>query len=161
MTSCFASSGGPDEGGLTMRYYQELAVRLRRRYLDDLNGVLQRHADVFSDCNQASSAITDLLVLNKKNERTIKAVENTIKAYQKENDRLKELLKAAEARAEKAERERDAFKARYCSNEPCNTCANYEINDCDGDCLSCTADCPCNKCEDHSLWEWDGGKKEE
>ena len=43
-------------------YYKELARRLRRRYLDSLgNVVLQKPADVYSDCNQAASAIADLL----------------------------------------------------------------------------------------------------
>lgn len=45
-----------------MGYYKELAIRLRRRYLDSLgNVVLQKPADVYSACNQASTAITDLL----------------------------------------------------------------------------------------------------
>ena len=66
----------------------------------------------------------------------------------------------AEARAEKAERERDECKAKYCAKEPCTTCIHYEEKDCDGDCLSCTADCPCNKCEEYSMWAWNGQKEE-
>ena len=67
--------------GIDMEYYEELARRLRRRYLDSLgNVVLQKPADVYSDCNHAATAITDLLAR----------------------------AEAAEARAEKAERERDA-----------------------------------------------------
>lgn len=42
--------------------YKELAVRLRRRYLNSLGNVgLQKPADVYYDCNQASTAIIDLL----------------------------------------------------------------------------------------------------
>lgn len=45
-----------------MGYYAELARRLRRRYLDSLwNVVLQKPEDVYSDCNHAATAITDLL----------------------------------------------------------------------------------------------------
>lgn len=65
-------------------------------------------------------------------------------------------------RAEKAECERDALKARYCSAEPCATCENYKNPACggEGDCLGCKLDCPCNKCNDYSMWKWNGNKVE-
>ena len=63
--------------------YKELSKRMRKRYLDNLNGLLQKPDDVFSDCNKAATAITDLLAR----------------------------AEAAEARTEKAERERDAAVA--------------------------------------------------
>lgn len=69
------------------------------------------------------------------------------------------LIPRLRERAEVAERERDECRARYCSKEPCTTCAHYEENDCDGDCLRCTADCPCNKCKEYSMWEWNGRKE--
>lgn len=73
-----------------------------------------------------------------------------------DNGRLKDLLKEAEARAEKAEMERDKVQARHCSEEPCTTCTHYEKQDCDGDCLSCSAACPCNQCNEYSMWAWNG-----
>lgn len=73
---------------------------------------------------------------------------------------LLDRAEAAEARAEKAKKERDECKARYCAKEPCTTCIHYEVNDCEGDCLSCAADCPCNKCEDYSMWSWNGRTEE-
>lgn len=61
-------------------YYKELARRLRRRYLDSLgNVVLQKPADVYSDCNQAASAIVDLLA--------------RIESVEADRDRLREAMK--------------------------------------------------------------------
>ena len=124
--------------------YKELSHRLRRRYLDSLgNVVLQKPSDVYSDCNQAASAITDLLARAKAAERDRDNLREAMKLnclmcdsmhpdnrnctevggfctavpaahcpliprLMEENGTLKDLLKATEARAEKAERERDA-----------------------------------------------------
>ena len=61
-------------------YYKELARRLRRRYLDSLgNVVLQKPDDVYSDCNQAASAIADLLT--------------RIESVEADRDRLREAMK--------------------------------------------------------------------
>lgn len=65
------------------------------------------------------------------------------------------------ARAESAERQRDELAARYISKEVCQTCKNYGRKDCDLDCLQCTAECQCNKCEEYSMWEWNEIKEEQ
>lgn len=70
-----------------MGYYNELARRLRRRYLDSLgNVVLQKPADVYSDCNHAATAITDLLARAEaaeeraeKAEKCIEEIEDALK----------------------------------------------------------------------------------
>lgn len=68
-----------------------------------------------------------------------------------------ELIPGYRERAEKAERERDALKARYCGGEPCEVCLHRDPNiaDCNGDCLACSLDCLCNTCCEYSNWEYD------
>lgn len=81
-----------------MEYYKELARRMRRRYLDSLgNEVLQKPEDVYSDCNQAATAIYDLLGL-------VKLDEDAQEYLQKKLSEYKNRAEAAEARAEKAEK---------------------------------------------------------
>ena len=60
-----------------MGYYKDLSRRLRRRYLDSLgNIVLQKPADVYSDCNYAATAITDLLARAEAAEKRAEKAEN-------------------------------------------------------------------------------------
>lgn len=58
--------------------YKEQAHRLRRRYLDNVDGILQNPKDVYNDCNQAATSITDLL--------------SRAEAAERERDRLREVL---------------------------------------------------------------------
>lgn len=84
-----------------MRYYRELARRLRRRYLDSLgNVVLQNPADVYSDCNQAATAINDLIEKKETEEITQNILQEIIKKYkayaeaaEADRDRLREAMK--------------------------------------------------------------------
>lgn len=123
-------------GGLSMDY-KELSKRMRKRYLDNLNGLLQEPDDVFSDFNKAATAITDLLsraeaaeqkateldnalsnaskVVKTMQESTIPYYRKRAEAAEKEVEWKNKVIEAAErrfmeaeARAEKAERERDA-----------------------------------------------------
>ena len=64
---------------------------------------------------------------------------------------------AAEARAEKAERERDA--AVYQLRGDCEKCAHFRVawNGCTPD-----FECPISdRCLNRDMWEWNGGEKEE
>lgn len=115
--------------------------------------------------NRLETAITDLLARAEAEEARCKLAEkcfddSALHACETQLELEKKARLEAEARAEKAERERDECKAKYCAKEPCTTCIHYEEKDCDGDCLSCTADCPCNKCEEYSMWAWNGQKEE-
>lgn len=85
-----------------------------------------------------------------------KTFEKMVKEYQEV------IVPGYREQAEKAERERDELKARYCSAEPCTTCENYKNPACggEGDCLWCRLDCTCNKCNDYSMWKWNGNKVE-
>lgn len=114
--------------------YKELSKRMRKRYLDNLNGLLQKPDDVFSDCNKAATAITDLLARVEAAEKEVEWKNKVIEAAERrfidaeaENEKLKncrnqckivcllekynemeeKMIKEKE-RAEKAERERDA-----------------------------------------------------
>lgn len=83
-----------------------------------------------------------------------KSFEKMVEEYQNK------IVPCYRKQAEKVERERDELKARYCSAEPCATCENYKNPACggEGDCLGCKLNCPCNKCNDYSMWKWNGDK---
>ena len=88
------------------------------------------------------------------------AMRSAIDGEKEARQSLSETLRALEksnARAEKAERERDALKARYRGGEPCEVCLHRDPNiaDCNGDCLACSLDCLCNTCCEYSNWEYD------
>lgn len=74
--------------------YKDLANRLRSIYLDDMFGILHNPPDVYKDCNQAATAINDLL--------------NRLKAAEARADGAEKMLAAAVSdllRAEKAAEE--------------------------------------------------------
>ena len=125
-----------------------------------------RHAGCYSKIlAECATAITDLLARAEAAEARCKLAEkcfddSALHACETQLELEKKARLEAEARAEKAERERDECKAKYCAKEPCTICIHYEEKDCDGDCLSCTADCPCNKCEEYSMWAWNGQKED-
>ena len=69
----------------------------------------------------------------------------------------KQRAEAAEARAEKAERERDA--AVYQMRGDCEKCAHFRVT-----WNGCTPDFECpisDRCLNRDMWEWNGGEKEE
>lgn len=101
--------------------YKELSKRMRKRYLDNLNGLLQKPDDVFSDCNKAATAITDLLARAEAAEERAEMLENA-------NRILSGRITKAEARAEKAERERDAYKEMIYKERPCAFFVEYTGN---------------------------------
>ena len=96
----------------------------------------------------------NLLDRAKSAEVRAETIEKMVKEYQDE------IVQGYREQAEKAERERDELKARYCAAEPCVTCENYKNPACggEGDCLGCKLNCPCNKCNDYSMWKWNGDK---
>lgn len=137
--------------------YKELSKRMRKRYLDNLNGLLQEPDDVFSDFNKAATAITDLLsraeaaeqkateldnalsnaskVVKTMQESTIPYYRKRAEAAEKEVEWKNKVIEAAErrfmeaeARAEKAERERDAYKEMIYKERPCAFCVEYTGN---------------------------------
>lgn len=117
--------------------------------------------------NVAAEAITELLARAKETEQRCKELEARCKRLDEARENANEAAAKWEGmcrmeleRAEKAENWLNALKARYLSKEPCQTCSQYEKHECDGDCLPCTADCKCNKCEEYSMWEWNGQKEE-
>lgn len=117
-------------------------------------------------CDEAAAAITDLLARAEAAEARRKLAEkcfddSALHACETQLELERKARAEAEDRAERAEKERDECKARYCAKEPCATRIHYEVNDCEGDCLSCATDCPCNKCEDYSMWSWNGRKEEQ
>ena len=151
--------------------------------IEDLNAISEMNSMSTrkrSVCKNAAAAITDLLVRAEEAEADRDRLREATKpnclrcdSMHPDNGNCTEvggfctavpaahcpLIPRLRERAEVAERERDECRARYCSKEPCTTCAHYEENDCDGDCLRCTADCPCNKCKEYSMWEWNGRKE--
>lgn len=115
----------------------------------------------------ASTAITELLARAEAAKQRCKEMEARCKRLDEARERANEaaakwegMYRMALERAEKAENWLNELKARYLSKEPCLTCSQYEKHECDGDCLRCTADCKCNKCEEYSMWEWNGQKEE-
>lgn len=86
-------------------YYKELARRLRRRYLDSLgNVVLQKPADVYSDCNHAATAITDLLA-------RAEAAEARCARLEEARENANEACAKWETLCHMAEQERDQYKS--------------------------------------------------
>lgn len=86
-------------------------------------------------CEEAAAAITDLLAR----------------------------AEAAETRAEKAERERDAAVARLREDHWCDDCKFHLVSSAcrnDGNCEECETPCYCGECVKGSLWEWRGQKEE-
>ena len=66
---------------------------------------------------------------------------------------------AAEERAEKAERERDAAIERLRVDRWCDDCKHSPVAQAcrnDGECSVCDSKCYCGGCENGSLWEWNG-----
>ena len=69
---------------------------------------------------------------------------------------------AAEARAEKAERERDAAIERLREDHWCDDCKHSPVSQAcrnDGECSVCESKCYCGGCEDGSLWECNGNEE--
>lgn len=129
--------------------YKELISKIKGHYFDltvQEQLSIEQQGKLRNDLWDMETAITDLLARAEAAEAAQETLQRSMAEYK--------------ARAEKAERERDKCKAKYCAKEPCTTCIHYEEKDCEGDCLSCTADCPCNKCYDYSMWEWNGKKEE-
>ena len=63
------------------------------------------------------------------------------------------------ARAEKAERERDAAIERLRVDHWCDDCKHGLVSQAcrnDGECSECDGQCYCGGCEKGSLWEWKG-----
>lgn len=111
--------------------YKELAVRLRRRYLHSLENVdWQKPADVYYDCNQASTAIIDLLVraeaaefeLDQREGYYDQMIDALAAVDSKELEEARKKLKVAEARAEKYK----AFVDDVAGKPGCNTCTDQE-----------------------------------
>lgn len=139
--------------------HDELARRLHRRYLDSLeNEVVQNPKDVYRDCGKASIAITELLVRAKAAEARVHELE-TAYCLEKCEDgpecaelgKARRAMAVAEARAEKAESERDEYFKHL--QGLCFCCAHRT----DG------FDCHV-KCYGHkrgSAWVYAGPRKEE
>ena len=98
------------------------------------------------------------------------AMRNAIDGEKEARQILSETLRALEksnARAEKAEQERDAAieDLRACHIEPCDTCkhASAPPKWCEADCESCQWEsCRCRDCiGGASQWEWRGVRKEQ
>ena len=89
--------------------YKKMAHKLRHRYLDSLgHEVLQNPKDVYNDCNQAATAITDLLARAETAEARCKRLEEARENANEAAAKWEGMYHMAEARAEKAEGERDA-----------------------------------------------------
>lgn len=78
-------------------------------------------------------------------------------------DTLQRAMADYKARAEKAERERDAAIARIKEDHWCDDCKFNPVSSAcrnDGSCEECETPCYCGECVKGSLWEWRGQKEE-
>lgn len=119
---------------------------------------------------QAITAITDLLARAEAAEaentalrkmQPVQLDESGARALElaAEVSKLKQKLAAAEARAEKAERERDAAIERIKEDHWCEDCKYCHVAEAcrnDGLCFACNAPCYCEDCDSGSKWEWRG-----
>lgn len=96
--------------------YKGQAHMLRRHYLDNMEGIIFQRLDVIcKDCNLAATAITDLLARAEAAKARVLELETTHRTEICESGydcvelgQVRKTLEEAEARAKKAERERDA-----------------------------------------------------
>lgn len=129
--------------------YKELSKRMRKRYLDNLNGLLQKPDDVFSDCNKAATAITDLLaraeaaeqkateldnalsnaskVVKTMQESTIPYYRKRVELAEKEVEWKNKVIEAAERRFIEAEAENE--KLKNCRNQCKIVCLLEKYNE--------------------------------
>ena len=77
--------------------------------------------------------------------------------------KVRKALQVAEARAEKAEKERDAAVERIRQDRWCEDCKYqpvFSLCENDGMCDMCGTPCYCGRCIDGNLWKWRGEKEE-
>lgn len=139
--------------------------------------------NIVSMCEDAAGAITDLLARAEAAEAANSQLNGTVTTLMESNQKLAEELKAhmetdlakahealcadwakqkqraeaAEARAEKEERKRDAAIEQVRGD--CEKCDHYKVT-----WNGCTPDYECplsDRCLNRDLWEWNGGQKEE
>lgn len=104
-------------------------------------------------CDEAATAITDLLARAEAAEARCETLEKMVKEYQDT------IVPGYRERAEKAERERDAAVEQL--HGVCSACVHYTPYHNDGPCATCTHEVACfvpEKATDK--WKWRGQKEE-
>lgn len=116
------------------------------------------------DLYDAAQSITDLLAWAEAEEKEVEHLRESLdfaRTKDAEIVRLGRALSEAEARAEKAEREREVAISDLKEISDCDYCKgmcnNVEVDDC-RECSNET--CKCRGCDGHSNWEWKGQKEE-